>query len=112
MSPNKNENPARTKKSNPNLKMITIVILFVIAAVVIIFTITKLTTKKNTSKTKESSKQTEIIEKVDFKKEGELTFNSSSLKYISTIDIEIAEDDGVIITKRSTSFKSNFTNST
>jgi uncharacterized protein len=86
------DNPTRTKKSNLNLKLITVISIVVIAAVVITFIITKIDQKVKTS-TATTDKQIEEIQNYKFEKEGELTFNTSNSKYIISLEIEIAEDN-------------------
>ena len=86
------DNPTRTKKSNLNLKLITVISIVVIAAVVITFIITKIDQQGKTS-TATTEKQIEEIQNYKFEKEGELTFNTSDSKYITSLEIEIAEDN-------------------
>ena len=86
------DNPTRTKKSNLNLKLITVISIVVIAAVVITFIITKIDQQGKTS-TATADKQIEEVQNYEFEKEGELTFNSSDSKYITSLEIEIAEDN-------------------
>lgn len=86
------DNPTRTKKSNLNLKLITIISLVVITAVVITFIITKISQQGKSSATK-NNKQIEETKTVEFEKEGELTFNTADSKYITSLEIEIAEDN-------------------
>ena len=86
------DNPTRTKKSNLNLKLITVISIVVIAAVVITFIITKIDQQGKTSSAI-SDKQIEEVQNYEFEKEGELTFNSSDSKYITSLEIEIAEDN-------------------
>jgi uncharacterized membrane protein (UPF0127 family) len=86
------DNPTRTKKSNLNLKLITIISLVVISAVVITFIITKISQEEKSSATKNNT-QIEETKTVEFEKEGELTFNTADSKYITSLEIEIAEDN-------------------
>ena len=74
------DNPTRTKKSNLNLKLITVISIVVIAAVVITFIITKID-QQVTTLTATTDKQIEEIQNYKFEKEGELTFNTSDSKY-------------------------------
>jgi uncharacterized membrane protein (UPF0127 family) len=91
MPSKKNVNPTRSKKSNLNLKLITIVTVLI---VIVVFASNIISTCGSTKvENKESAKKNGYTEMDYFTKEGELTFNSKDSKYISMIDIEIAEDD-------------------
>ncbi|MBL1214428.1 MAG: DUF192 domain-containing protein [Ignavibacteriae bacterium] len=91
MSNKKNVNPTRKKKSNLNLKLITIVIAVI---VVFVFASNIISTCSNNNVSAEKPIQNNEKNAEDyFTKEGELTFNTKRSEYISSIDIEIAEDD-------------------
>ena len=91
MPSKKNVNPTRSKKSNLNLKLITVVIALI---VIVVFASNIISTCGSAKmQNEESIKTNENTEKDYFTKEGELTFNSKDSKYISMIDIEIAEDE-------------------
>ena len=92
MSSNKKqkENPTRTKKPYLNLKFLAILL---VIAVIIVFICNIISnySNKNKYEIKSHNKNEKQIDY--FTKEGELTFNKKDSKYISKIDIEIAEDD-------------------
>jgi hypothetical protein len=93
MAQKKIDDPVRTKKSNLNLKLITIVFSIIILAVVVIFITNKFSMKSNLISQQYSADQINEIEKDDFVKEGELTFINSDSDFITSIEIEIAENN-------------------
>ena len=75
-------------KSNSLLKVVIGIILIVAAA----FTIYQLT-KESDKETLNPKQNLREMSSFKFKKQGELTFNGKNGDYLSTIDIEIADND-------------------
>ena len=81
----------RKVKDNTNYSLLKVVvgIIVIVAAAYIIYHLTK----SEDGKELHSTDQLKELSSFKFEKHGELTFNGASGNYISTIDIEIADND-------------------